>query len=51
MALDFLYGNRDGRELDPAMAEVARYEELSKWTSKQWADLLEKYANSSFSVT
>ncbi|KAF8307697.1 hypothetical protein DL93DRAFT_2064630 [Clavulina sp. PMI_390] len=40
---DFLYGSRDGKELDPAMAEIARYEELGKWTSAQWANLLEKY--------
>lgn len=42
---DFLYGNSDGSELDPATAEIAKYEELGEWTSKQWASLLERYAN------
>ncbi|CAE6470602.1 unnamed protein product [Rhizoctonia solani] len=40
---DFLYGKEDGSEIAPSLAEMKRYEELQKWTAKQWEDLLTKY--------
>ncbi|CUA75460.1 putative protein C3H1,02c [Schizosaccharomyces pombe 972h-] [Rhizoctonia solani] len=40
---DFLYGKEDGSEIAPAFAEMKRYEELGKWTAKQWESLLTKY--------
>ncbi|KAJ1311433.1 hypothetical protein OPQ81_009922 [Rhizoctonia solani] len=40
---DFLYGKEDGSEIASSLAEMKRYEELEKWTAKQWEDLLTKY--------
>ncbi|CUA75459.1 putative protein C3H1,02c [Schizosaccharomyces pombe 972h-] [Rhizoctonia solani] len=40
---DFLYGKEDGSEIAPSLAEMKRYEELEKWTAKQWENLLTKY--------
>lgn len=40
---DFLYGSADGSELPISLAELDRYEELGKWTSQQWTELLDKY--------
>ncbi|CAE7154201.1 unnamed protein product [Rhizoctonia solani] len=40
---DFLYGKEDGSDIAPSLAEMERYEELEKWTAKQWEDLLTKY--------
>ncbi|CAE6446358.1 unnamed protein product [Rhizoctonia solani] len=40
---DFLYGQADGSDIAPSLAEMKRYEELEKWTAKQWEDLLTKY--------
>ncbi|KAF9044800.1 hypothetical protein BDZ89DRAFT_1191615 [Hymenopellis radicata] len=37
---DFLYGPEDGSELAKAVDDIKQYEELRKWTSKQWTDLL-----------
>ncbi|KAF8761528.1 Insulinase (Peptidase family M16) [Rhizoctonia solani] len=40
---DFLYGKEDGSDIAPSLAEMQRYEELEKWSAKQWEDLLTKY--------
>ncbi|CAE6416736.1 unnamed protein product [Rhizoctonia solani] len=40
---DFLYGKADGSDIAPSLAEMKRYEELEKWTAKQWEDILTKY--------
>ena len=39
---DFLYGKEDGSQLLQALDELAYYEALRKWSSKQWSDLLKK---------
>ncbi|KZV77044.1 hypothetical protein PENSPDRAFT_645781 [Peniophora sp. CONT] len=40
---DFLYGAPDGSDIEPVLNEVRLNNELRKWTSQQWADLLTKY--------
>jgi len=40
---DFLYGAPDGSELHPSMDEINQYSTLKAWSSRQWADLLQKY--------
>ncbi|KAG8691866.1 hypothetical protein FRC11_007225 [Ceratobasidium sp. 423] len=40
---DFLYGKADGSDIAPSLAEMRRYEELEKWSAKQWGDHLTKY--------
>ncbi|CAE6445118.1 unnamed protein product [Rhizoctonia solani] len=42
---DFLYGKEDGSEIGPLLAEMKHYEELEKWTAKQWEDLLARQVN------
>lgn len=39
----FLYGKRDGSDLDSSLDEMKRYETLDKYTPDQWASLLDKY--------
>ncbi|CAE7156277.1 unnamed protein product [Rhizoctonia solani] len=40
---DFLYGKEDGSEIAPFLAKMKHYEELEKWTAKQWEDFMTKY--------
>ncbi|KAL8283302.1 hypothetical protein RQP46_005712 [Phenoliferia psychrophenolica] len=40
---DALYGPEDGSELDEAINDIARCRLLARWTSEQWAELLERY--------
>ncbi|KAE8250209.1 hypothetical protein A4X13_0g4900 [Tilletia indica] len=40
---DFLYGKRDGSELEPAVDDLTRIDTLLSWTASQWADLLRQY--------
>ncbi|KAK7064154.1 Metalloenzyme, LuxS/M16 peptidase-like protein [Favolaschia claudopus] len=47
---DFLYGAEDGSELEAALDEIEQYDAVRKWTSTQWADLLQKYYVDSHSV-
>lgn len=42
---DALYGAEDGSELAPGLDEMKRYEELRKWTSEDWVNLLKKYVS------
>ncbi len=42
---DFLYGPEDGSELAKAVDDIKQYEELRKWTSKQWTDLLSEFVS------
>jgi Zn-dependent M16 (insulinase) family peptidase len=39
---DVLYGPDDGSELEASMDDMNLYAEVRKWTSAQWANLLEK---------
>jgi Zn-dependent M16 (insulinase) family peptidase len=39
---DALYGAQDGSELPAAFDEMNRYNELRKWTSDDWINLLKK---------
>ncbi|KAF8527970.1 Metalloenzyme, LuxS/M16 peptidase-like protein [Hysterangium stoloniferum] len=40
---DFLYGDENGGSLPDAMDEIARIDELRKWSETQWIDILRKY--------
>ncbi len=40
---DFLYGKRDGSDLDKAMDDMRRFDVLETWTSAQWVELLKQY--------
>ncbi|KAI0348495.1 hypothetical protein BDW22DRAFT_1404375 [Trametopsis cervina] len=40
---DALYGAQDGSDLPAAFDEMKRYDELRKWTSDDWVQLLKKY--------
>lgn len=40
---DHLYGRVDGSELQVSMDDMKRYDELAKWTSQQWTDLIRKW--------
>ena len=39
---DFLYGPQDGSGLGKACDEMALYDVLKGWSSKEWADLLRR---------
>ncbi|KAL7420500.1 hypothetical protein Q5752_004450 [Cryptotrichosporon argae] len=40
---DFLYGEKDGKELPSAFDDLKDYATLEKWTAEQWLALLDKY--------
>jgi len=40
---DFLYGRRDGRDLEPAFDEMRRFDALDQYTSADWAGLVRRY--------
>jgi len=40
---DFLYGERDGSQLGPAVDDLTRINELMAWTSAQWSELLRRF--------
>ena len=42
--LDFLYGDADGKDLALTFEDLEDYKALEKWTSREWADLLDKLA-------
>lgn len=48
---DFLYGDKDGKDMPAAFEELTTFDELSKWTADQWAALLDKYYASAPSIT
>ncbi|TIB92302.1 hypothetical protein E3Q18_02533 [Wallemia mellicola] len=39
---DHLYGDTEGKDLSEAIAEMKRCDDLAKWTSDDWAQLLKK---------
>lgn len=39
---DFLYGKLDGSDLAQSMDDMRRFDQLEKYTSQQWVDLLRK---------
>lgn len=48
---DFLYGDKDGKDMPAAFEELTTYDTLSKWTAAQWAELLDKFYASAPSIT
>ena len=40
---DHLYGDTEGKDLKEALDEMKRCDELAKWTSQDWVNLLKKY--------
>lgn len=40
MLSDALFGNDDGSELGPSMANMTEFKTLGEWTSAQWIELL-----------
>lgn len=48
---DFLYGNFDGKDLPEAFDDLRDFATVSKWTAKDWANLIDKYLVSAPSVT
>lgn len=40
---DALYGAQDGSDLPAAFDEMKRYDELRKWTSDDWINLLKRF--------
>lgn len=37
---DFLYGNRDAKDLDTVFNDLKWYDTLLGWTKEQWSDLI-----------
>lgn len=48
---DFLYGDKDGKDMPAAFEELTTYDELSKWSAEQWAALLDKWYANAPSIT
>lgn len=42
MSTDAIFGADDGSELGPSMKTMSHYHLLEKWSSDEWAKLLEK---------
>ncbi|KAA1467937.1 hypothetical protein DENSPDRAFT_833113 [Dentipellis sp. KUC8613] len=40
---DFLYNKQDGSQIEEGLDQIKQYDELRKWSSKQWGDLIQKY--------
>ncbi|KZS93010.1 hypothetical protein SISNIDRAFT_454956 [Sistotremastrum niveocremeum HHB9708] len=40
---DYLYGDANGKTLQPLLDDLAYYDALSHWTSDQWVELLRRY--------
>ncbi|KAF8337466.1 Metalloenzyme, LuxS/M16 peptidase-like protein [Cantharellus anzutake] len=40
---DFLYGDANGQDLGPLVAEFGRLKHLSEWTNQDWVNVLEKF--------
>jgi Zn-dependent M16 (insulinase) family peptidase len=40
---DHIFGNRDGSDLEKAMASLDVFKELEQWTEPQWRDFLKKW--------
>lgn len=40
---DHLYGDRKGQNLRDSLQSLSNFEELEKWTDKQWRDFMKKY--------
>ena len=40
---DHLYGNRDGRDLYTAIANIKYFDIIETWSDKQWRELLSRY--------
>jgi Zn-dependent M16 (insulinase) family peptidase len=40
---DMLYGRRDGADLEAALDDMTRFDQLSAWSAEQWAALLDKW--------
>lgn len=47
---DFLYGEKDGKDLPEAFDELKDFAILEKWTAEQWAALLDKWYASASSI-
>lgn len=43
LAADFLYGNKDGKDLDRVFDDLKWYDTLLEWKSDQWSDLITRY--------
>ena len=37
---DFLYGNKDAKDLDTVFNDLKWYDTLLGWTKEQWSDLI-----------
>ncbi|WVR06565.1 hypothetical protein IAU60_003596 [Kwoniella sp. DSM 27419] len=48
---DFLYGEKDGKDLPVAFNDLKDYDVLEKWGSNDWIALLDKYYVSAPSIT
>ncbi|WWC88419.1 uncharacterized protein L201_003330 [Kwoniella dendrophila CBS 6074] len=48
---DFLYGDRDGKDLPVAFEDLKDYEVLESWKAEDWISLLDKYYVSASSIT
>ncbi|CAO1622067.1 unnamed protein product [Parajaminaea phylloscopi] len=40
---DHLYGEATGKDLPIALNDMQRYDELAKWTSQQWSEVLDRW--------
>ncbi|KAH6009352.1 hypothetical protein HBI84_049380 [Parastagonospora nodorum] len=48
---DHLFGNRDGSDLEKAMASLKVFEELEEWTEEQWRALLKKWMSDAHHIS
>lgn len=51
LTVDFLYGEKNGKELPEAFDDLKGFATLETWTAEQWAALLDKYYVSNPSIT
>jgi len=48
---DHLYGNRDGRDLYTAIANIKYFDIIETWSDKQWRELLSRYISNNNHVS
>ncbi|WWC71010.1 uncharacterized protein I206_104963 [Kwoniella pini CBS 10737] len=48
---DFLYGDKDGKDLPTAFEDLHDYEILESWKAEDWTSLLDQYYASASSIT
>lgn len=47
---DFLYGHKDGKDLDKVFQDLKWYDTLLGWREEQWSELITRYVPSQKSL-